>query len=243
MDNRLEFVVAAHNAEASIERCVASLLALRVTWRVTVVNDASTDATAAILAQLVDPRVRVVTVGFRSRAKASNVGFAQCEAEYVCSVDADVRFVEDHFDRLLQLLGRFPFVMLTEEPADVGVREVTLGSEFAPPRNAFLFSRGQLPALAFAGIYPRAGGEDTDLAIRLLKTGTRIGATYGGYVHERVEGRMGLRRRAHFHLWNVITYLRHFDVPMCRQRLADIARHPVRRVVRSLRQEYRRGAP
>lgn len=49
---------------------------------------------------------------------------------------------------------------------------------------------------------------------------------------------MGLRRRMHFHLWNLITYLRHLDVPMCRQRLAAIARHPLRRAAASLRQEY-----
>jgi len=243
MDNRVEFVVAAHNAETSIERCVNSLLAQNLTWRVTVVNDASRDGTGAILARLVDPRLRVVTVSFRSRAKASNLGFARCEAAYVCSVDADVVYIKDLFDRLLPQLERFPFLMLTDVPSDGELREVVLGPDFVPPRNSFLFSRKKLPTLSFATIYPKAGGEDTDLAIRLLKSGTRIGAVYGGYVHERAEGRMGLRRRIHFHLWNLITYLRHLDVPMCRQRLADIARHPLRRVVGSLRQEYRRSSP
>ena len=243
MDNRVEFVVAAHNAETSIERCVNSLLAQNLTWRVTVVNDASRDGTGAILARLVDPRLRVVTVSFRSRAKASNLGFARCEAAYVCSVDADVIYIKDLFDRLLPQLERFPFLMLTDVPSDGELREVVLGPDFVPPRNSFLFSRKKLPTLSFATIYPKAGGEDTDLAIRLLKSGTRIGAVYGGYVHERAEGRMGLRRRIHFHLWNLITYLRHLDVPMCRQRLADIARHPLRRVVGSLRQEYRRSSP
>ncbi|MGH8885273.1 MAG: glycosyltransferase family 2 protein [Egibacteraceae bacterium] len=240
-DGRLEFVVTAHNSAATVEACVRSLLALRRTWRVTVVNDASRDETGTVLARIDDPRVRVMTVGYRSRAKASNTGFRQAEAEYVCSVDADVRYMEDRFDDLLPLLDRFPLLMLTNDPADAQACEVRLGAGFMAPRNSFVFSRRQLPELAFAEVYPKTGGEDTDLALRLLKAGVALGAVYGGYMHARVEGRMGLRRRVHFHLWNVITYLRHLEVPMCRERLTEIARHPLRRLAASLRQEYGRG--
>lgn len=241
LDGQLEFVVTAHNSAATVEACVRSLLALRRAWRVTVVNDASRDETETVLARIDDSRVRVITVGYRSRAKASNMGFRQAEAEYVCSVDADVRYVEDRFDDLLPLLDRFLLLMLTDDPADVQAREVRLGADFMAPRNSFVFSRRQLPELAFAEVYPKTGGEDTDLALRLLKAEVALAAVYGGYVHARVGGRMGLRRRAHFHLWNVITYLRHLDVPMCRERLTGIARHPLRRLAASLRQEYGRG--
>jgi glycosyltransferase involved in cell wall biosynthesis len=90
---RLEFVVAAHDAEASIRPCVESLLALGAASRVTVVNDASHDRTEQILAQIADPRLRVMGVGYRSRARAANVGFRASECDVVCSVDADVRYV------------------------------------------------------------------------------------------------------------------------------------------------------
>lgn len=233
----VEFVVTAHNAERTIGNCVQSLLTLSSAGRITVVVDASSDRTAATLTQFQDPRLRVVTVGLRSRAKASNLGFSECSADYVCSVDSDVRFLEDRFARVLPLMHNYPFLMLTHDPSNVGVRPVELGSNFDSPRNSFVFCRRQLPGLAFAEVYPKTGGEDTDLAIRLLKAGVAVGAVYGGYVHDRAPGPMGFRRRLHFHVWNLVTYLRHSDVPMCRQRLAAIARHPVRRIVASLREE------
>lgn len=239
--DRLEFVVTAHNAEATIGDCIQSLLALRRTWRVTVVVDASHDGTAAVVAGIADTRVRTMIVEHRSRAKSSNLGFRHAEGEIVCSVDSDVRYVADRFDELIGLLARFPLLMLTEDPADVVARPVELDAGFLSPRNTFVFTRNLLPGLAFAEIYPRTGGEDTDLAIRLLKAGVALGAIYGGYEHDRTEGRMGLPRRMHFHVWNLMTYLRHLDVPMCRQRLAAIGRHPLRRAAASLRQEY--GGP
>lgn len=115
-----------------------------------------------------------------------------------------------------------------------------LGPDFVPPRNAFVFPRRLLPGLRFSKLYPGTGGEDTDLAIRLLKTGVRIGATYGGYRHDRTPGPMGWRRRSHFHVWNVVTYLRHLDVPMCRQRLARILRNPLRLAAESAQEELGR---
>lgn len=234
--------MAAHDEEAAIGACVLALLRLPRAWRVTVVDDASTDGTAAVLAALDDARLRVLSVPYRSRARAVNAGLRRAEADYVCVVDADVRFVADRFDDLVAELSAVPFLMLTEDPADVIVRAVELGPGFAAPRNAFLFSRQALPGLAFSEVYRRgAGGEDTDLAIRLLRTGVRLGAVAGGYVHDRMPGAMGWRRRLHFHVWNLVTYLRHLDVPMCRRRLAGIVRHPLRRAVRSIREERGRG--
>jgi hypothetical protein len=115
------------------------------------------------------------------------------------------------------LLAVWPFLMLTENPQDAAVGPVRLGVGFAEPRNSFVFSRTHLPGLRFAEIYPKTGGEDTDLMLRLLKAGVAVGAVYGGYEHDRTSLQMGLRRRAHFHWWNIRTYVRHLDVPMCRQ--------------------------
>jgi glycosyltransferase involved in cell wall biosynthesis len=234
---QLEFVVTAHNSEDTIEACVLALLAVRRASRVTVINDSSRDRTHEILAAIDNERLRVLNVEFRSRAKASNLGFRDTIAEFVCSVDSDVLFVNNRFEELLPLLDAYPLLMLTEDSTDTSPRRTGWDQDFAEPRNAFLFSRRHLPGLHFSELYPKAGAEDTDMAIRLLKAGVSLASVYGGYVHERVEGSMGWRRRVHFHVWNVITYLRHLDVPMCRRRLLEIARHPVQRAVRSVKQE------
>lgn len=189
-----------------------------------------------------DARLHLKRVEYRSRARATNRGLLECTAPFVCSVDADVRFLEDRFDELLKLADSVPFLMPSDDGHDNGVVPVRLNEEeFRAPRNAFLFSRGALPELGFAEIYPAAGGEDTDLALRLLKAGVGVGVTRGGYEHDRVVGAMRWRRRAHFHLWNLITYSRHLDVPMVRRRLLSIARHPVRRAAASVRQELGRN--
>jgi len=234
---QLEFVVTAYNSEDTIEACVRALLAVKRASRVTVINDSSRDRTREILAAIDNERLRVLNVEFRSRAKTSNLGFRNTDAEFVCSVDSDVLFVNDRFEKLLPLLDTYPLLMLTEDSTDTSPRRIGWDQEFAEPRNAFLFSRRHLPRLQFSELYPKAGAEDTDIAIRLLKAGVPLAAVYGGYAHERVKGPMGWGRRVHFHVWNVITYLRHLDVPMCRRRLLEIARHPVRRTVRSVKQE------
>lgn len=239
---QLDVVIAVRNGAATIEACVRSVLAIRAVSRVVVVDDASTDATPRILTGIDDARLHLKRVEYHSRARATNRGLLECTAPFVCSVDADVRFLEDRFDELLELADSVPFLMLSDDGHDNGVVPVRLNEEeFRAPRNAFLFSRGALPELGFAEIYPATGGEDTDLALRLLKAGVGVGVTRGGYEHDRVVGAMGWRRRAHFHLWNLITYSRHLDVPMVRRRLLSVARHPVRRTAASVRQELGRN--
>lgn len=237
-DGRLDVVIAVHNGAATIEACVRSVLRVSSVSRVLVADDGSTDATPGILAAIDDPRLHVERVEHRSRARATNHVLRMCTAPVVCSIDADVRLLEDRFDELLDLVESVPFLMLSDEGHGRGVTAVSLTQdEFRAPRNAFLFSRRALPGLRFAEIYPAAGGEDTDLVIRLLKAGVGVGVTAGGYEHDRDAGAMGWRRRAHFHTWNLVTYARHLDVPLVRRRLGDMARHPVRHISASVRQE------
>ncbi|MGH3752194.1 MAG: glycosyltransferase [Pseudonocardiaceae bacterium] len=237
-DGRMDVVIAVHNGAATIEACVRSVLDIAVLARVLVADDGSTDSTPDILSRIEDDRLQVERVEHRSRARAANHVLRMCTAPFVCSVDADVRVVEDRFDELLELAVSVPFLMLSDEGHGREVTPVRLTEkEFRAPRNAFLFSRRALPGLRFADIYPAAGGEDTDLAFRLLKAGVGVGVTAGGYEHARDVGPMGWRRRAHFHAWNLVTYARHLDVPLVRERLGDIARHPLRRVSASVRQE------
>lgn len=237
-DDRLDVVIAVHNGAATIEACVRSVLGVPTVSRVLVADDGSTDTTPSILAGIDDPRLHVERVEHRSRARAANHVLQLCTAPFVCSVDADVRVVEDRFGELLELAEVVPFLMLSDEGHGREVTAVRLTQDdVRAPRNAFLFSRRALPDLRFAEIYPAAGGEDTDLVIRLLKAGVGVGVTAGGYEHDRDVGPMGWRRRVHFHTWNLVTYARHLDVPFVRRRLGDMVRHPMSRISASVRQE------
>ena len=69
-----------------------------------VVNDGSTDGTAAYLARLSDSRVRVVSLPSNRRLpNALNVGFRAATAQWLTWVSADCWMQEQMLDRLLKV--------------------------------------------------------------------------------------------------------------------------------------------
>jgi cellulose synthase/poly-beta-1,6-N-acetylglucosamine synthase-like glycosyltransferase len=96
----LTILIPAHNEEKVIERTVRSMLALDYPaeqLEVFVINDASTDATGAILDRLAleDPRIRVLhrvpPEGGCGKGAALNAAMLQVSNEYVAIYDADNR--------------------------------------------------------------------------------------------------------------------------------------------------------
>jgi glycosyltransferase involved in cell wall biosynthesis len=102
---RITVVMPAYNAEATIEAALGSLLAQ--TCReldVVVVDDGSTDATAAIVERMAAGAVvpvRLVRCAHRGRAAARNAGLAESTAGFVGFVDADDSAEPAMFERLL----------------------------------------------------------------------------------------------------------------------------------------------
>jgi len=100
---RVSIVVAARNEERNIEEGVRSLLALDYPdLQITVVNDRSTDATAAILGRVAaeDPRLNVVTVeqlpaGWLGKNNALHLGAFRSDGDWLLFTDADVIFAPD----------------------------------------------------------------------------------------------------------------------------------------------------
>jgi cellulose synthase/poly-beta-1,6-N-acetylglucosamine synthase-like glycosyltransferase len=96
----ISIVAAARNEARGIEDAVRSLLALDYpALQVTIVNDRSTDATAAILLKLAseDPRLEVVTVselpaGWLGKNHALWVGAARSSGDLLLFTDADILF-------------------------------------------------------------------------------------------------------------------------------------------------------
>jgi GT2 family glycosyltransferase len=94
---KLSFVVPAHNEEHELP---ASLNALRTaadasgqTYELIVVDDASTDATAALAQQF---GARVIPVNRRQIAAVRNAGAREARGEILFFVDADTRIAPDH---------------------------------------------------------------------------------------------------------------------------------------------------
>ncbi len=126
-------VVAARNAEGTLDAAVRSALSSPSVAECLVVDDASDDATGLVASRLAagDPRVRVVTRAERGGpCVARNEGLARAAAPRVCFLDADDRLVEGGLEALaasldaapaaVAALGRFRAVDGEGAAADVG---------------------------------------------------------------------------------------------------------------------------
>jgi succinoglycan biosynthesis protein ExoO len=98
------FLIAAFNAEATIARAIGSALAQEgVDVEVLVVDDFSTDSTAAIAESFPRERVHVIRLGGnRGPGGARNAGLDAARGRWIAVLDADDTVRSDRAERLLQ---------------------------------------------------------------------------------------------------------------------------------------------
>jgi hypothetical protein len=130
---KLSVVIPCSNAEARLERSVSSVVEQAVPeTEIIVVDDASTDGTAA-LAERLGARVRdfaLRRLGQKSgSAGARNAGLGAARGDYVAFLDAGDAYGPDAFARAIADLDRFPWI----DGVEIGVRLVDCHREVAPP--------------------------------------------------------------------------------------------------------------
>lgn len=130
-------IIAAWNAEDSLERSVASALAqVGVQLEVIVVDDASGDGTLALAQALAgnDPRVRVVAQQTNGGpAAARNAGIAVARGRWIAVLDADDTMVEDRLRAMIDLADRTGADAIYDNVQPVDLTGAALGSPFVPP--------------------------------------------------------------------------------------------------------------
>jgi succinoglycan biosynthesis protein ExoO len=101
----VSFVLAAYNSADTITRAIDSALAQEgVTVEVIVVDDCSSDATAALVAAISDPRVRLIALARnRGPGGARNAGLAAARGRWIAILDSDDAMRPD---RLKRMIGR-----------------------------------------------------------------------------------------------------------------------------------------
>ena len=237
-------IVCAHNEARFLATCLHSLLAqTRVPDEILVVNNASTDETGAVAAQI--PHVRVVDEPRKGLVVARESGRLAATGDILVYVDADCRApltwlarIERHFVRDRQLIalsapyrfydwdwwGRlliraYDFTLapatqlLVKHLLRIGT--IFYGGNFAVRREALDWIGGFDTSIEFHG-------EDTNLGRRLLAVG-KVALFHDCFLHTSARRYVAMGKGAGFRL-----YVRNFTSELLRHRPKDTTHVDVR---------------
>lgn len=183
-------LVAAHNAESTIGRALASIVA--DAERVLLVDDGSTDSTVDVARRAAGSRLQIVRRPHPGPLGATrHVGLSHVTTRWAAWLDADDEFLPGRLRRVREALERSGAGVAVD--ATVVVDDVTglsrrvplpdTSSGWTPP--ARLFERNPLPAIGLVGFsvadwqrleYDPAlhGAEDVDIVLRAVAEGVRF---------------------------------------------------------------------
>lgn len=96
-----------HNGERYLREAMDSVFAQsHRDFEFVIVNDGSTDETAAIVKSYTDARIRLLDQPPRGITKSLNYGLAQCRGEFICRMDADDVCMPERIARQLQVIRK-----------------------------------------------------------------------------------------------------------------------------------------
>lgn len=192
---QVSFVVPAYNEERLLPACLAAIRAeiarTGCMAEVLVVNNASTDSTAAVAAAT--PGVVVVDQPVKGLVQARNAGFLASCGVLIANIDADTLIPVGWLDRVFQAFEQSPKLVVLSGPYDyydvplhirtfargfywmgyasysfnkhvLGVGSMVQGGNFVLVRDVLERIGGYSDAFTFYG-------EDTDIARRMSKAG------------------------------------------------------------------------
>jgi glycosyltransferase involved in cell wall biosynthesis len=185
----ISVVIPAYNSKRTIVETIQSALAQEdVRVEVIVVDDGSSDNTAAVAESVGDPRVRVVRKVNGGAPSARNAGIAEATGEWVAFLDADDLWVTHKLRTQLEALRGVPNAFAAHAGAyivddDMNVLQIRRCTESSNNLLAYLLFQN-LPAVASSWVVRRdvlneIGGfdanlvilEDWDLSIKLARYG------------------------------------------------------------------------
>lgn len=109
-------VIPLYNKELSIKKTLISVLDQTFqAFEVVIVNDGSTDNSLTEALSIKDSRIRIIDKSNGGVSSARNHGIKHAKFEWICFLDADDLWKEDHLETINQMIIEFPndFVFCT----------------------------------------------------------------------------------------------------------------------------------
>jgi len=184
-------VIPTYNRASVIGRAIGSVLSQTCQdFEVIVVDDGSSDDTAAMVAAFADPRIRYIRQDNRGGGAARNAGIDAAIGRFVAPLDSDDEFLPQHLERMKRVLENTANVV---GYARIVVDRGNGRTLVKPPRairpgenmaTYLLCDRGFVPTpttVVECSVARRVRysetlrfGEDTDFALRLFLEGCRF---------------------------------------------------------------------
>lgn len=211
-------IVSTYNRAHYIAECIESILVQSVPpSQVLVVDDGSTDGTAAVLADFGD-NVQILSQDNQGKAAALNHALPLASGQYIWIFDDDDVALEDAIALRLGVLERRPEIDFVYSGYLAGVDghdgRIVPGRAHIPElaegkalhlnlmKGCFITQQG---VLARASIYGRTGpfdvsyvrGQDYEMLLRMARVGTGLGLAEPTFVFRRHDGDRGSAKAQH----------------------------------------------
>jgi glycosyltransferase involved in cell wall biosynthesis len=195
-------IVPAYNQAAYVGEAIESVLRQTYRdWELIVVDDGSTDETAAIIATFDDPRIRYIHQANKGLPGARNTGIAHSRGDYLAFLDADdfyhqeklavqVAHLQQNPEIGLSYSGRIHIdqegtpIWIYRSSNRVGLHDLVLDFPFTI--NDFLIRRSLVEAVGGFDESYRLHGEDRDFYLRLALAGCQFGGTKRALAYRRL---------------------------------------------------------
>ena len=102
-------VIPLYNKENHIQKTLNSVLSQSFTdFEIIIINDGSTDNSLDKVQEIKDSRINIYTTPNHGVSKARNTGILKSNSQYICFLDADDFWYENHLSQMKRLLDSFP---------------------------------------------------------------------------------------------------------------------------------------
>jgi glycosyltransferase involved in cell wall biosynthesis len=118
-------IIPTYNRAYLLSKAIESVIGQTFTnWELLIIDDGSTDNTNELVKSFTDSRIRYIWQENQERSAARNNGIKQAKGDYICFLDSDDYFLQNHLEVFYADIEnkKFPVAMFYIQPAIIQTR-------------------------------------------------------------------------------------------------------------------------